>query len=145
MSLKDWVAVSGPFISFVGALLGAWLGATLAGRNERHKLFRERRVNAVVDLMASVRSAIMWTHSWAMHPTQTEADKRNEATELAWSAYHRVHLLGPAAVTKAVEEYWQEYQDLAAKITRNSSDKDLERLLAMEAALYLSVGPSLQK
>jgi hypothetical protein len=158
--LRDWLPIIGPLISFVAALSGAWLGATLAGRNERLRLFREHRLNAIADLMQSIRLRVMWTASWAHLFARAQIDedpkiiaerdmamtKRDEAVAASWSAYYRVRLLGPKSLTKAVEAYWLVNNALlVGPMTVQSIEEDLKKLVVAEESLYSAAAPDLWK
>jgi hypothetical protein len=125
MSLRDWLLAIAPFVSFAGALLGAWLGSSLARRNDRDRLLRELRVKAAADLLTSASSALRWVDAAAqiigrpgasLAGNRDVVDARNRAMEEAWATYHRARLLGPKAVTEAAQAYWREYDRLALLI-----------------------------
>ncbi len=152
METKDWLTLAAPAASFVAALMGGGLGGWFTGKNERIKLLRDRRVTAAVDLVTSGGRALHLTEQSLMY---LEVDKKerfeelsklqNEANALAWSAYHRLRLLGPDEVVAPVEDYWEKYRSLQDGFLTSADGKRVFKALSdAERSFHRAVGPHMR-
>ena len=148
METKDWVPLIASGVSFVAALLGGWLGGRFAGRNERDKLLRDRRVTAAVDLVTSVGRSLHLTDQ-ALTSRDAGNEERfkervkvqDEANAAAWSAYHRLRLLGPEDLVVPVKQYWQKYRSLQSKLRSLDDASGVYKELAeAEERFHAAVG-----